>query len=130
MGLFSINFFHELRKMDLICLLFNYIIRSLFQLFNQNNECLLNTVIRIFFQFPSASFLPSSHIKVLWYPISTWSLIKVDIVKSGLKMPVTYNCYYLQPTRSIFSIRVQWIYNFHFTFQRKTCFVYTMRDRL
>ena len=56
MGLFSINYFHELRKMDLICLLFNYIIRSLFQLFNQKNECLLNTVIRIFSNFQVLHF--------------------------------------------------------------------------
>ena len=35
-----------------------------------------------------------------------------------------------QLIRVIFSIRVQWIYNFHFPFQRKTCFVYTMRDLL
>ena len=34
-----------------------------------------------------------------------------------------------QPIRTIFSILVQWIYNFHFPFQRKT-FFYAMRDRL
>ena len=29
-----------------------------------------------------------------------------------------------------FQIGVQWIYNFYFSFQRRTCFVYAMRDRL
>ena len=36
-----------------------------------------------------------------------------------------------QPTiRTIFSIWVQWIYNFHFSFQRRTCLFYSMIDRL
>ena len=34
------------------------------------------------------------------------------------------------PIRMMFSIRIQWIKIFHFLFQRRTCFIYEMRDRL
>ena len=74
----------------------------------------------------NASF---SQVKVQWYRTSTQSLVKSRYRKAWLKeaswRKIVIVC---QHIRTIFSIWVQWIYNFQFPLQRTTCF-YAMRDR-
>ena len=70
----------------------------------------------------------SSQVKVLWYRTSTQSFDKRH-QNSDLKMLVTI-VFVCKPIRTIFSIWVQSIYNFHFPFQRKNRVFCGMRDRL
>ena len=53
------------------------------------------------------------HTSRLWYRTSTQSLDKSRYLND-----------ICQPIRTTFSIRVQWIYNFQFPFQRRPCVVY------
>ena len=62
----------------------------------------------------------TSQVKVLWYHTSTQSLDKSCYVKVGLEDACDARL--LLPAN--FSIRVQWIYNFHFLFQQRTCFFF------
>ena len=74
----------------------------------------------------------SSQVKVLWYRTSTQSLDKCRYLKVRLEdaRDVTHKIVIAcHPIRMIFSIRVQWIYNFQFPFQQKTCLFCLCNER-